>query len=407
MSRHRIPLTENATGQGLVLTSIALLSLGVVMVYSALSSVTPPGAWYSRVDVRHTIFAGLAAVVLLTLWRLDYHWLGAGKSVWLSPAAALLALAIVACVLVHVPGIGHKVGGDARWIRIGPDQYSIGFQPSELIKVALLIFLAVWLSRDAVNVRSFWRTFVPACALIGACALLVIKEDFSTGVLVGLAALLVLFIAGVPWWQLALFVPAGAAAVYFLVVQTPHRWARIAAFLQLSANDLRNQEMLQNPQVYQPWQALLAIISGGWTGKGIGQGQLKHGFLPEDTTDFIFAVYCEEWGALGALLLIGLVGMFAWHARKAAMRAPDRLGALLAASLGLVIVLAALMHIAVDLGAVPATGQGFPFVSAGGTALLISACAVAGIVSVSARGRPEEKAQKSVQPAGQQAASPT
>src|SRR5690554_1631978 len=142
--------------QGLGLVTLGLLGLGVVMVQSAAASVAQPGAWYARVDVRHTLFAIAAGIVLMTSWRLNFHWLSGPKS-WPWISAAILAVTIMLGILVFVPGIGHSVGGFYRWIRIGPSKYQLGFQPSELIKLALVLFLSAWLSRPETNIRSFTR----------------------------------------------------------------------------------------------------------------------------------------------------------------------------------------------------------------------------------------------------------
>jgi len=374
-----LPLRGNHCGKGLVLTTLALLSLGVVMVHSAVASVAQPGPWYARVDLRHTAFAIVAAVVLATLWQVDYRRLAAGEK---SPriAGAILALGIICGVLVFVPGIGFAKGGYYRWIRIGPARYSIGFQPSELIKLGLVVFLSAWLSRESVNPRSFKKAFLPAMGIVGLCAALVVTQDFGTAAIIGISACVTLLLAGVPWYYLASFVPVVAGVFYAFVVRSPHRWARIAAML--------DPWSLDNPSAYQARQSLLAILTGGWTGKGIGRGTLKMGFLPEDSTDFIFSVFCEEWGFIGAMLLMGLVMVWIYLARRAARQAGEGFGALLAGSLGFLIAFQAVMHIAVDVVVLPPTGMSMPFISAGGTSLLLMSAATAMIVSVTAhRGR--------------------
>ena len=159
------PSRRAGTGaRGRLLTTVALLALGGVMVHSAVASVAEPGAWYARRDLRHTIFAAGALLILIVAWRGDYRRLAGRRRVPLLPAA-MVAVACVCALLVYVPGIGHEVGGRFRWIRIGPPDYAIGFQPSELVKLALVIFLAAWLSRPSTNVRSFTGTFLPAMGL--------------------------------------------------------------------------------------------------------------------------------------------------------------------------------------------------------------------------------------------------
>ena len=376
----RIPLHANPTGKALALTAMGLLAIGVVMVHSAVASVGESGAWYARVEVRHTGFAIAAALVLLTAWRIDYRLLTRCRRVPMVPGAALV-LALLCGVAVFVPGVGRAVGGDYRWIRIGPEQYSIGFQPSELIKFSLVVFLAAWLARkDAGEIRSFRRTFLPAAGIIAVALALVITQDFGTGLLIAIAAGMVLLLAGVPLWQLGLLIPPAVGAFYVLVVQNERRWARITAMLDPWSPT--------NPSAYQPAQSLQAIISGGWFGRGPGNGMHKLGFLPEDSTDFIFSILCEEWGLLGAAMLMGLIALWALLTARAAAGSGEPFGSLLAGSLGFLIAVQAILHIAVALVVAPPTGMSMPFVSAGGTGLLMMAAAAALIVSVTSRSGP-------------------
>jgi cell division protein FtsW len=174
--------------------------------------------------------------------------------------------------------------------------------------------------------------------------------------------------------MLILAPPVGAASWHFL--KDPYRWNRILAWL-----DPWSQS---NASAYQARESLVAILTGGWTGKGLGNGMTKLGYLPEDSSDFIFSVFCEEWGFVGSLLLMGLVLMWIWHAWKAAARARDRFGQVLAGSLGFLIAFQAVLHIAVAIVVAPTTGMGLPFISAGGTSLIITVAAAAMIISVSA-----------------------
>ncbi|MDP7604565.1 MAG: FtsW/RodA/SpoVE family cell cycle protein [Alphaproteobacteria bacterium] len=374
-----LPLSQNSTGSGLIVTTLALLALGVVMVHSALAGVQAGWTvWYARADMRHALFAVAATVVLCVGWRFKYRWL-AGSSRWPTVAAMLLAAAIVCAVLVYVPGLGHRVNGKLRWLRFGPRQYGIGFQPSELLKLTLVMFMAAWLSRRWVDVRSLPKTVLPAATLMVGCLALVVTQDLGTAIMTGLAVLVTLFMAGVPWYWLACMAGAAGAGFWHFVADSPTRLARIQAMI--------NPWCQSNPSAYQPRQSLLAILTGGWTGKGLGSGINKLGFVPEDSTDFIFAIFAEEWGLVGAILLMGLVVVWMWFVRRAAVRAGDRFGQLLAGSLGALIAMQMVLHIAVDLVAAPPTGVSFPFVSAGGTALVMMAGAVALIVSVSAHGR--------------------
>jgi cell division protein FtsW len=378
----RLPLGQNITGQGLLLATLGLLCLGVVMVHSAVATVTGPAAhgdgweakladWIKRVDVRHLAYATIAAAVLMSFWRFDVRWLRGRRFPW--AAAILLLVALGLCGLVLVPGIGHAVGGFKRWIPIGP----ITFQPSEILKLSLVIFLAAWLTRDAAKPRSFLRTFVPALVLIGGCMGLVITQDFGTAMLIAVSAGVTLLLSGVRWWYLVLLIGLAAVGFYFFVFLNPYRWQRVMTLVEPSAQDAR--------ATYQTSQSLLAVATGGWTGKGLGMGTIKLGYLPEDSTDFLFAIICEELGVLGAGLVMALVLAWVLLAHRAARRSADRFGAVLAGSLGFLIGLQAVLHMAVDLVVAPPKGLGLPFVSAGGTSLILMAGAAAMIVSVTSR----------------------
>jgi len=371
----RIGLRENWTGQAIILVTLALLAVGVVMVHSAIGSVLQPGLWYTRVDLRHTLYAAIAAMVLLVGWRFDYRLLRRGDGIS-NVSAGFLIFAVACSVLVFVPGVGRQVGGDYRWIRLGPAHLGLGFQPSEVLKLAIVIFLSAWLTGPGVDVKNFRRTFIPAMGLIVLCLLLVVSQDFGTAVVIGLASTVVVVLAGVPLIYLLALIPPALAGFYVFVVLSPHRWGRITALMDPWSMD--------NPVAYQPRQSLLAIMTGGWFGKGLGNGIQKMGFLPEDSTDFIFAVFCEEWGFIGAMLLMGLVLLWTVLVYRLASRVKDPFARVLAGSLGFLISIHAVMHMGVDLSVLPPTGMSFPFVSAGGTALVIMAWAVALLVSVSA-----------------------
>ncbi len=368
------PPAEENGGQGLVLTALALLALGVVMVHSA--AVATGAAWYAQREVRHTLFAALAAGVLFAGRRLDYRRLVRPGRLPLLPAIAL-GVALATAVLAFVPGLGRSVNGCCRWVRLWPGEHGLSFQPSELIKLALVVFLAAWLSDRSRDPRS-WRTVLPALGAVAVSAALIITEDFGTAALLGIVAGVTLILAGVPVYYLLALAATGAAGAYAFVVRVPHRWARITAMMDPWAT--------AHAGTYQPRQSLIGIITGGWTGKGPGAGMQKL-FLPERATDFIFSVFCEEWGFIGAALLMGLVLLWIWHVRRAALRAPDPFGRLLAGSIGFMIAFQAVLHIAVDLVAAPPTGMSFPFVSAGGTSLVVMAAGAALVASVGRRAR--------------------
>jgi cell division protein FtsW len=372
-----LPLNANPAGQGLLLTTLAMLALGVIVVHAAMARpvVRTDIPWHARVDARHTLFAALSCLALFTLWRLDYHWL-TGRKKFPMVAAISFGISIICSVLIFVPGLGQDVGGYVRWLKIAP---GVGFQPSELVKFAVLIFLSAWLTKDHIKIRSFTRTFIPAMGIIGVAVAVTVKQDFSTGAVIGMVGVAALLLAGVPWYYLLTVIPPAALGFYKFVYTDPYRWNRIIAWTDPYSD--------KNPCTYQARESLIAIITGGWAGKGLGKGSVYMGYLPESTTDFAFSAYCEQLGFAGGLLLMGLIFLWMWNARKAALRAPDRFGYLLVGSMGFLVAMQAVMHIAVALVSAPTTGMGLPFVSAGGTSLVISAAAVAIMISVSARAK--------------------
>jgi cell division protein FtsW len=387
----RMTWRENPTGLGLQLVAMSLLALGVVIVHSAVASVAEPGPWYARRDYRHTAFAIAAALVLLTAWRFNYRILAGKEGKFPVFPAFCMLIAMGLGLLVYLPAVSYSVGGKFRWIRLGPREYGIGFQPSELIEMSMIVFLSAWLSRRGDKIRKFWRTFVPTMLLTLVCVGLIIREDFGTSMLIGISAVTVMFLAGVPFYYLlSLAVPA-AGAFYVFVVRDAHRWGRILAMIDPWSST--------NAASYQAGQSLLTVMTGGYFGRGLGQGMLKRGYLPEGTTDFIFSVFCEEWGLVGAMMLISLLLLWIWHARKAAVKAEDPFGRMLAGSLGFMIALQALLHIAVDLVAAPPTGIGCPFISAGGTRLLTMSVATALILSVTTHRRADRLPDLAARPA--------
>jgi len=374
---------RNGTGTSVMVLTLALLAIGVVLVPSAVAGLKPVDEtrWWTLVSYKQILFAVASAVVLLTFWLIDYRWLAARavRLPWVGavplPALGLLALAVGLGVLVLVPGVGHKVGDYARWLRVNVGGVDLSIQPSELIKLSLVIFLAAWLTHPNTKPRRL-VTFLAAAVVTGACVGVIITQDFGTAAVVGLSAAVTMILAGVPWYYLGAFIPPTAGAFWLLVVNVPYRWSRFEA-------------MMDPWGTYHTKQALIAILGGGWWGKGLGYGTIKQGYLPERSTDYIFSVLCEEMGLVGGALLLCLLAVWMFQVRRAALRASDRFGLALAGGVGFIVAMQSLLHISVNLAVyLPPKGIGLPFVSAGGTSMLMMAAAVAMIVSVTSRSRP-------------------
>lgn len=372
--------SQGRSGWVLSIITLAMLGIGVVMVHSALARQAEAGAaWYSRREWKHTVYAALSALIVMTFWRVDYQRLARrGGRVPHWPATFLaVAILLAGAVYIHVPGLpigGHAVGNRWRWLQIG----SFQFQPSELVKVALLIFLAAWLTRMPPDRRkSFW-TFLGAVVLIGLCLTPIIHEDLSVSIQISASACAALWLAGIPWYFVFSLILIGGSGMFALIYLSPKNWDR---FLVLS------DPLTTTRQAgHQLKQSLLSILSGDYFGKGLGNGAISTGgYLPEPHTDFIFATYCEEFGLAGASLLMLLMILWIYQVHKAAVKSNDPFGRALAGSLGAVYGLQMVLHMAVDLGSAPPTGMVLPFISYGGTALLVAGTGTALILSVASR----------------------
>ncbi len=361
----------------IVVVAAALMSLGVVMVLSASASLTGRGLLdepLRRPELRQAAFAAAALLVLLAVGSVSYErWRIRPGSGW-QPAVALLAVAVVLCTIVLIPGIGTVRNGARRWLAAGPGWLGLGFQPSEAAKLALVVFLAAWSAWRGPRMRTFFGGLLPGLLVIGVLAALVGKEDFGTAVLLGAVGAGVLLASGCRVWQLALFAVPGVAGLAALIVMEPYRLERITGFLNIWDDPLGSG--------YHPVQSLITIASGGWWGVGLGAGVQKYGYLPEARSDFIFAVVCEELGLVGGAAVIALYFVLLWQARRTYLTAPDDLGRLLALGAALTIGLQAALNIAVVTVSVPTKGIALPFLSAGGSGVLLLGALVGILVNV-------------------------
>ncbi len=358
----------------LQVSAVALMCLGVVMVYSTSASVSVGrDGWdiWGQLAGRQLVFTLLAVGAMMIITRLPYRiWsyrdqIGSWAGFW------VLIVAIGLLGAVYIPGVGVEVNGARRWIHIR-QLGGLGFQPSEFAKVALVIFLAGAMSSQTWRRNSFWYGLMPLCCGIVAVCGLVCKEDLGSAVLIAMVAMVLLIAGGVKLWHLAILVPPGVATFAYVMISSPYRIRRLKTFLDIWAD----------PQGagYHPIQSLIAICSGGWLGKGLGSGIQKYGYLPEDTTDFVFSIICEELGAAGGIGVILLFMLFIAQGIKIMRKAGDSLGRLLAFGLVFMLGMQVVMNIAVATVSVPTKGIALPLVSAGGSGLLLAGCAI-GIVS--------------------------
>jgi cell division protein FtsW len=359
-------------GHGMMLIVLSLLAFGVVMVTSAGLTVGQDRAVILE-DVLLGRTTQLAAVAVLVMFigarlpvdRLLYRPLG-----FRSPIPYLVVCMLGLLVLVHVPGIGHEVNGARRWIDLGP----FGFQPSEIAKWGMVITLAWFAARRAAVMGQFLAGFVPPMALTMIVCALIASEDLGTAVLIGAVALCMLAAAGCRWWHAALLLPVGALGTVAAVLASDYRVNRIKAFL----------DPYDDPQGigYHILQSMGAISSGGLAGRGLGNSVQKFGYLPEDTTDFIFAIICEELGVIGAAVIIILYALLLLCGLSIIRRVQHPFQRLFGLGVLLCVGLQAFINIAVVTGSAPTKGIALPLLSSGGTGWVLTAFCIGLLVSM-------------------------
>ena len=347
----------------------ALVIVGVVMVLSASSvlSLTNYGsAWYFF--QRQLIWTVVAIVLFLVVARVDYHQ-------WARLVRPMMAATIVLLVAVLVPGIGIYVSGSRRWVGVGP----VTFQPSELAKLALLVYAADLLTRRADELHDPRRVLRPLLLVLGVVGTLVFLEpDLDSTVLIAVIMGSVMVAGGIRVLHLAFLGGTGVAMSALLAVAAPYRRARVFTFLNPTA-DASNAG-------YQIVQSLIALGSGGISGVGLGASRAKWLFLPNAHTDFIFAVIGEELGLIGTMTVLGLFCAFAVLGIRVAQHAPDRFGMLLATGVTVWVVVQAAVNIGAVIGLFPVSGIPLPFVSFGGSSLVVTMIAVGILTNVARQG---------------------
>ncbi len=365
---------------------LGLLFLGILMVQSAAVNVTGEVTWqWTARGSKHLLFAGLAIIAFFVVGHFDYDRLNT-YSIKRNPILWCLAIAAFACTIVLIPGVGTEVNGARRWLQLGFTQV----QPSELGKWGVVLFLAWWLSQRPIDLGKFWTGFVPTLIPVGLICLLVVIQDFGTAALIGLCSVTMLLAGRVKLWHLGVTVPPALIGAIGFIMAEPYRWRRMTAFLDPWANPKTDG--------YHMIQSLLSFSSGGIWGKGLGNGVQKLGYLPEDTTDFIFAVICEELGLFGALLTVILYLGILYVAWQIVRQKRDSFGRMLAFGIGAMIGLQAAINIAVATVSVPTKGLALPLISAGGSGLIIACSALGLLYSIARHGHAVDAWEAPVEP---------
>lgn len=283
----------------------------------------------------------------------------------------IITLVLLALVLI----IGPEIAGVKRWINLGFFQ----FQPSEFAKLFLIIYFAGWFAAKGDSLKTFSRGLVPFLGMLGVIGgLVILEKDMGTMMIIVLLALTLFFVAKAKWWQFGVVMAVLVLAVAGLIFAAPYRAARFAAFLQ---HDEQNSDALGI--AYHNQQALIAIGSGGAWGVGFGQGISKYAYLPQAYTDSVFAVIAEELGFIRAALVVLAFVYLTWRSFVVAQRANSQFVQLVAAGIGTVIIVQALINIGGMLGIIPLTGVPLPFVSYGGSSLIVSLAMLGLLTNVS------------------------
>ncbi|MCY9658367.1 stage V sporulation protein E [Paenibacillus chondroitinus] len=350
----------------IIIPTLLLLTIGIIMVYSASSVLAfrefGDSLYYLK---RQLIFAVLGIIAMFFTMNVDYL-------VWKKIARITLIVCFCMLIIVLIPGIGVVRGGARSWLGIG----AFGIQPSEFMKMGMILYLSKLLSEQQSQITQFTKGLLPPLGIMGlAFGLIMLQPDLGTGaVLVG-ASLLIIFISGARLLHLSYLGMIGVAGFIGLIIAAPYRLKRITAFL----------DPWQDPlgAGYQSIQSLYAIGPGGLVGLGLGMSRQKYSYLPEPQTDFIFSIIAEELGFIGGTLVLLLFTILVWRGMRAAITAPDTFASLIAVGIIGMIAVQVIINIGVVIGMFPVTGITLPFISAGGSSLTLMLTSVGILLNIS------------------------
>lgn len=361
-------MSKRMTTTMLMLSVMALLSIGIVMVYST-SSISAL-KWYDDGYYflkKQFLFAALGILLLIAAARFPYQYLATLEYLILGGTVILL-------VLVLIPGVGVSLGGATRWLRIGP----FTFQPSEAAKLGLIVFLSSYLYKHRHAVQHFGIGFLIPLAVAGAlCVLVLMQPDFGSACVFMALTIILLFVSGTRLLYLVLAALPLIPGACYLVLKSPYRLKRLTAFLDPWSDPARSG--------FQIIQSFLAFGSGGVWGSGLGNGRQKLFYLPEAHTDFILSVVGEELGLLGVMGILVLFFLVIYCGLRIASRSGSLLGTYMAVGVVALIAVQALINMGVVMGLLPTKGSTLPFISYGGSSLLVSLIGVGILVNISSQ----------------------
>lgn len=351
--------------RGLLMIMAVLVALGVVMVYSSSAiyaqEIYGDAAYFLK---RHLIYLALGLFGFFAVLGIEEGRIRR----WAKP---LMALSLLLLVAVLIPGIGQRISGARRWFKLG----GFGFQPSELAQLAIILYMADVLSRKRSLLRDFFQGVLPALLVLGlTVGLILIEPDLGTSLATAVVALLLLFVAEVRWKILLPMFLSAVPVVAVLILMKPYRMRRIMAYLNPWADP--------EGSGFQLIQSLVALGSGGLLGVGLGESRQKLFYLPAAHTDFIFAVIGEELGFVGVTGVLLLFAALFWYGVRLALAAPDPFGMMAALGIVMLLALEMLVNVGVATGAIPTKGLPLPFISYGGSSLIVNLASIAVLLNV-------------------------
>ncbi|WP_026895191.1 putative lipid II flippase FtsW [Clostridiisalibacter paucivorans] len=358
-------IKRKASDFTLMIATILLVFIGIIMVFSS----SYPDAYYKMKDGYHflrkqVIASALGLCAMIFFMNFNY-WVLKRLSKIIFIACIILAL------LIFTP-LGTSYLGAKRWVQIG----TFTFMPSDAIKLGSIIFLTSFLSKKEDVLKDFKEGVIPSLLIIGlSCGLILLQKDLSTSVTLGATLVLILFIAGMKMYQLIGLGVLGLSAIVAAIRMEEYRWKRITSFIDPFA--------VKSDEGWQAVQSLYALGSGGLFGSGLGQSRQKFFYIPEPYNDFIFSIIGEELGFIGCMTVILLFMLIIWRGIRIAISIDDLFGCLLASGIISLITIQALIHIGVVTSSIPPTGIPLPFVSYGGTSLLIFMSSIGILLNIS------------------------
>src|SRR5882757_5169000 len=352
--------------------TVALCLLGAVMIFSASAVTAEQQYGHSYIFLaRQAAWLFIGLLGLFALMKTDHRRLREPAVIY--PVVCVVLLLLVGTLFLDKSHATH------RWIKFGP----VGIQPSELAKLATILYLAWFLDQRRRNKASmefhkedFWGTILPAAApILVFVALILLQPDLGTSIDILVVAAAILFVGGLSWKWLAVGLAGAIPMVYLLITQVAYRQARLTAFLHADSD----------PQGagFQLLQSLIAVGSGGFTGVGLMESKQKLFYLPEAHTDFIYAVLCEEMGFIGGALVLGLFAVYGWRGMRSAFKVTDEFGRFVALGITVMVLSQALINLGVVLGMMPTKGIPLPFISYGGSSLLVMLVATGVLLNIS------------------------